>query len=369
MTKQMAEQKISKGTCYFCRGEFAKNKMTVHLQNCKARLGQINSSVQTPQRLFHIAVEGKYRPEYWIHLEMPAQATLANLDEFLRAIWVECCGHLSEFTIDGAAYSASHASDWEIFAPDDEEEDEAGSAEEINQQPGMEQMAKMISQELTGELHADLSDVPVEKIEEKLVQMFTENLPPGMSASTLTTVRPFLGYMAQALHQGTLAEELEEFESGEEDDESIDLTLDEVLTVGKKFSYLYDFGSSTELTLKVLAEREGTIPPLPDETEEQEADEGDEDDAEGAIEIIVMARNEQPALVCHICGKPATSVESSSEHQPLGETAFCADCAQAYEYSEELLPLVNSPRTGVCGYTGDEEWSDEDWEEDEEDEE
>lgn len=34
-----------------------------------------------------------------------------------------------------------------------------------------------------------------------------------------------------------------------------------------------------------------------------------------------------------------------------------------------MLPIVNSPRVGVCGYTGDAEWEDEEWDEEEEEEE
>lgn len=55
-------------------------------------------------RLFHIAVEGIYRPEYWLHIEIPAGAKLKELDQFLRDIWLECCGHLSAFEIDGVEY-------------------------------------------------------------------------------------------------------------------------------------------------------------------------------------------------------------------------------------------------------------------------
>ena len=35
---------------------------------------------------------------------MPADATLADLDRFLRDIWLECCGHMSQFTIGKARY-------------------------------------------------------------------------------------------------------------------------------------------------------------------------------------------------------------------------------------------------------------------------
>ncbi len=39
---------------------------------------------------------------------MNAGATLADLDDFLRGIWLECCGHLSSFDIEGVTYTVPH---------------------------------------------------------------------------------------------------------------------------------------------------------------------------------------------------------------------------------------------------------------------
>ena len=50
-------------------------------------------------------VEGLYEPDYWLHLEAPASMTLEDLDNFLRGIWLECCGHLSMFDIYGRRYT------------------------------------------------------------------------------------------------------------------------------------------------------------------------------------------------------------------------------------------------------------------------
>ena len=35
---------------------------------------------------------------------MKAKSTLEELDDFLRGAWLECCGHLSDFEIDGITY-------------------------------------------------------------------------------------------------------------------------------------------------------------------------------------------------------------------------------------------------------------------------
>jgi len=36
--------------------------------------------------MFHIVVEGRFLPRYWLHLEAAANATLEDLDDFLRDI-------------------------------------------------------------------------------------------------------------------------------------------------------------------------------------------------------------------------------------------------------------------------------------------
>ncbi len=368
MAKQTEQREISRGVCRFCQGEFAKNKMTQHLKSCKARAAREQDG--QGQRLFHLLVEGKYRPEYWMHLEVPAVATLGDLDSFLRTTWLECCDHLSEFEIGGISYSSYPEDDWGfgglslVEEEDEEEEEEEGEDGEL---PNMEEIAAEMSKQLSAEFHADLKDVPVEQIEERLVQLFAENMPPGMSAAAMPTLRPLLGYMALSLQQGTLAQDLTEaaLEEEEEGEGDMETELSEVLDVGQKFSYTYDFGSSSTLSLRVIAEREGVLPSDLAEAGEAEAEEREEEEEE-EVDIVVMARNEPPALVCHICGQPAAYVPSGSEYEPLAEGALCETHANATEYPDELLPLVNSPRTGICGYTGDEE---EDWDEDEEDDE
>jgi len=37
-------------------------------------------------------------------MEVTAETTLATLDRFLRAIWLECCDHLSQFEIGNIRY-------------------------------------------------------------------------------------------------------------------------------------------------------------------------------------------------------------------------------------------------------------------------
>lgn len=373
MAKPSTQRETSTGMCHFCGETFVKSKMTGHLKTCKVRLAPMKEKSGPVQRLFHVFVEGTYRPGYWMHLEVPAAAMLVDIDDFLREIWLECCGHLSEFTIKGASYASVVAEEGWGTGLNTLEVEEVGVDDGPAQgQPSAETIATQIAESLSAEMHADLKDVPVSQIEEKLVEMLSENLPPGVPSLSSPEFRPFLHYMATALQQGKLAEEMEAME-GDEDEGEMDVTLDEVLSVGETFSYIYDFGSSTHLSFRVVAEREGTLPAHligedeeEGEEEEEDSEDGEDEDYADQLEIIVMARNDRPALLCHLCGKPATHV--LAEADALDEAGLCAEHAQKQENPEELLPVVNSPRVGVCGYTGNEDEEDV-WDAEEEEEE
>jgi hypothetical protein len=114
-------------------------------------------------------------------------------------------------------------------------------------------------------------------------------------------------------------------------DEEMDMgtRLNQVLEVGTRFFYEYDYGSTTALALKVVALRE-----------------------RGSAKVQLLARNEAPQVTCQRCGnKPATQI--CTECAWNGEGWLCKSCLVAHECGDEMcLPVVNSPRVGVCGYTG-----------------
>jgi hypothetical protein len=119
----------------------------------------------------------------------------------------------------------------------------------------------------------------------------------------------------------------DDFDMGEK---SMRVRLDKVFNPGQTCFYEYDFGTTTELKLKVISER-------------QAASKGNT--------IQVLARNVPPVILCEECGKPATEVCSQCIFD--GSGWLCDDCAEEHECGEEmLLPVVNSPRVGMCAYTG-----------------
>jgi hypothetical protein len=98
---------VSQGQCNLCGETFAKAGMTRHITACRKShaLKKLDGRGKARKtNLFHLMVEGTYAPVFWLHLAVPANAALRDLDQFLRDIWLECCGHLSAFTIEGAQY-------------------------------------------------------------------------------------------------------------------------------------------------------------------------------------------------------------------------------------------------------------------------
>ena len=224
MTRQ-----ISNGQCNLCGGTFSKEAMTKHLKSCKQKEDTSKKPVGGAKtaKTFHLVVEGRYAREYWMHLDVPANASLEVLDRFLRRTWLECCGHMSAFEIEGKRYSVA----------------------------------------------------PMAEFHER----------------------------------------------------SMNVNLNKVLQPGMKFKHEYDFGSTTHLALKVVSE------------EEREPKDKS---------LQILARNEPPPISCVSCQDTATQI--CTECAWSGEGWLCDKCAAEHECDEDMfLPVVNSPRVGECGYTGD----------------
>lgn len=99
MTKQ------TKGFCKYCGNEYTKGGMLRHLSACKKRKARLE--VQKGKcRYYQVSICGKYNKDYWLIIEISENATLRELDQFIRDIWVECCGHLSAFEAGGVMYEA-----------------------------------------------------------------------------------------------------------------------------------------------------------------------------------------------------------------------------------------------------------------------
>lgn len=81
--------KSTKGNCYLCGAELGKTAMKNHILR--------DHGCETGQECRLLKIEGAYDKNYWLYVDIPVDKTLNALDKFLRKIWLECCGHMSEF--------------------------------------------------------------------------------------------------------------------------------------------------------------------------------------------------------------------------------------------------------------------------------
>jgi len=51
------------------------------------------------ETLYHLYIQDAWRNEFWLDVEMRGSSTLKDLDSYLRSIWLECCGHMSQFSV------------------------------------------------------------------------------------------------------------------------------------------------------------------------------------------------------------------------------------------------------------------------------
>jgi hypothetical protein len=98
----MAASERSRGACAYCGREMTRGGMARHLAGCAARLkAAAEAKAGTAGIHVHLQVRDRFGGDYWLNLEVDAEATLKQLDGYLRAIWLECCGHLSQFSAGG----------------------------------------------------------------------------------------------------------------------------------------------------------------------------------------------------------------------------------------------------------------------------
>lgn len=234
----MARRKQTRGNCVFCNKELTKSGLTKHLQSCTARLAaqeKANKQRGRNQAIYHLQVLDAYSGDFWLHLEIKGNATLEDLDDYLRAIWLECCGHLSAFHISPYRYT----------------------------------------------------------------QIFTDGWSMG-------------------------------------DEKPMNVQVQKIFLPEMTIPYEYDFGTTSLLTIKVLGFREGKgLTKYP---------------------IYLMARNKMPYIPCIDCDEQATLLCLTCMYEVDGPCELCETHWQTHQHDSEdyggPMPLINSPRTGLCGYDG-----------------
>lgn len=233
-----------KGFCKYCGKEYTRGGMLRHLASCKNRKARLEAEKgKVKCGYFELVISGKYSTAYWLIVEMKDTATLEDLDIFIRNIWVECCGHLSAFEVNGVRYESNSSED------------------------------------------------------------------------------SFWGLPAK----------------------SMNYKLKNVFSVGQTIAYEYDYGSTTDLLVKVHSYRLGV-------------GRGDK--------ITLLSRNNPPEILCSQC-KENKAEWINPEGYYDGNPFWCEKCMEEESVAEDgegesdeyysagfYLPICNSPRMGVCGYEG-----------------
>ncbi len=204
--------------CSFCHAIIPKKKNSIekHLRECPKILHDAEKMIEK----YTILIEWY---EYWLLITAEPETTLNRLDSFLRAVWLECCGHMSEFSL-GEPYS------W----------------------------------------------------------------------SALGTTR----------------------------------TLEDIARMTDTWSYVYDHGSSTYLSMTLFGSAQFRKEKNP---------------------ITLMMRNEVPKFPCAHCEKLADSICSFCVGE-WSEAYLCSHCIEKHSCVIDewepymIMSLLNSPRTGTCGY-------------------
>lgn len=92
----------TQGKCLKCGEICSPTRASTHLLKCNA---QMPTPPQSVVEGFLIRASGAGQPNlYWMYIAVPMDISLGQLDQFLRDIWLECCEHLSEFTIGARRY-------------------------------------------------------------------------------------------------------------------------------------------------------------------------------------------------------------------------------------------------------------------------
>jgi len=97
--KKIMEKLQSEGKCVYCEQKYSQSGMGRHLNT---HLKKLEKETSVKGTAFHLYIPVS---EMFLHLLVNGTKTLGDLDSYLRAIWLECCGHMSAFKVKGKEYA------------------------------------------------------------------------------------------------------------------------------------------------------------------------------------------------------------------------------------------------------------------------
>ena len=242
LARTLKQRRSQSGTCVLCGDTVSRTTAARHFAGCAPAH---DPDTGRDRQFLRLRVTAPGDPAYWLDIEAGIDAKLAAVDGLLRGLWLECCGHMSQFRIGSRQY-VSH---------------DAGAG------GGIESIFSRLGRPT--------------RVQRTMSVTLRDALPPP----------------------------------------------------GERFDYDYDFGSTTLLRISVADERVGRA---------------------ARSRVRLLARNQPVVWPCAVCGKAAAVVCTTCRDEQ--EPAFMCDRHRSHHSCGEdecLRPVVNSPRMGVCGYTGD----------------
>jgi hypothetical protein len=224
----------SEGVCCYCNKTVSKQGMNRHVSTHLTTMAkELPKDNKDRGKYYHISVTAA---EMFLTVVVEDDTPFDDLDNFIRGIWLECCGHMSSFRASGVT-----------------------------------------------------------------IMDMTDDFGFGFERGT----KPMTTKVGKVFKKDML------------------------------LKYEYDFGSTTELKIKVMDKY--TIPLQEDD-------------------ILLISRNEPLPILCMTCEKEYAE-EICSIHI-YEDGFFCKKCAKKHAKECEdfadyaKMPVVNSPRMGVCAYEG-----------------
>ncbi len=108
----MDQELKSEGKCFYCDGYFSQAEIGKHVAKHLVQMEKGDAG-KNHSNYVHIEVEAN---EMFLHLLVKGNSPMKTIDIFLRKIWLECCGHMSEFEHKNFKISMEHRVE-EVFQP------------------------------------------------------------------------------------------------------------------------------------------------------------------------------------------------------------------------------------------------------------
>ena len=91
----MTDDKFPKTECLICNSSYTPRGIGKHIQSCLKK--RFQNIPHKDVDYYLVFIHPDFTKSYFLYLLLQQNTSLNELDNFLRSIWLECCGHMSAF--------------------------------------------------------------------------------------------------------------------------------------------------------------------------------------------------------------------------------------------------------------------------------